>query len=92
MELTSIFRLARTQTQRWFVKSTQFVLQKGDARSIPLQSTSRVLYILSGCVWITYKGEDTILRAGEEMLLTPANDHIVISAEGRASASFELRP
>jgi hypothetical protein len=67
----------------------RMVLVEGEALRLPL-SRLRVR-VLSGTAWITQKGEDTLLQAGEAFNLSAAADRAVISPIGNVPLLFEMR-
>ncbi len=54
-----------------------------------LKNSIREIYVISGCAWVSYAGQDIVLNAGERTSFTPNRDIPVISAVGTAPLLFD---
>ncbi len=50
----------------------------------------RRLQVLAGRAWMTYKGRDYVLKAGDELLFDHDSQDAVISASGKVTLSFRI--
>ena len=48
------------------------------------------LQVSSGKAWITYKGKDHVLKAGDEMYFDRGSQEVVISSAGKETLNFEI--
>jgi len=65
------------------------VLVEGEALRLPRSRTS--IRVLAGSAWITQRGEDRFLMAGEAMTATAGPDRAVVSALGAQPLLLEVR-
>lgn len=57
-----------------------------------LRAVPQRISVISGCAWVSWQGQDIILREGEKYLFSRGNDDPIISAVGGASLVFDLLP
>jgi hypothetical protein len=65
------------------------VLVQGEALRLPRSRTS--IRVLAGSAWITQRGEDRVLAAGEAMTAAAGADCVVVSALGAQPLLLEVR-
>ncbi len=65
------------------------VLMEGEALRLPASRTR--VAILTGTAWVTQRGEDRILMAGETMTAAANADCAVVSALGTVPLLLEVR-
>lgn len=65
------------------------VLVQGEALRLPRSRTS--IHVLAGSAWITQRGEDRFLMAGEAMTAAAGADRAVVSALGAQPLLLEVR-
>ena len=67
-------------------ESRHFRLSAGQV--LRLKNTIRVINIISGCAWVSYAGEDMVLKAGDQASFPLKHDVPVISSVGQSSLLF----
>ncbi len=66
----------------------QFTLVRGETRRLP--NSFNAIHVISGCAWVSYKGEDSILIPGDTLTFTSDRDFPVVTAMGRVPLVFEV--
>lgn len=59
-------------------------------RLLRLQSCSQTITMIAGCAYLTWNGEDYLLRAGQQMSLHWSKYPALISAVGAQALHFEI--
>jgi hypothetical protein len=63
-------------------------LQGGQFYSLP--RTCQVVRIIAGYAWITFDGQEIVLRSGEQMQLVPGHEPALISTPVNRPLVFEV--
>lgn len=66
--------------------SRHFSLSAGQV--LRLKNTIREINVISGCAWVSYAGQDMVLKAGDRASFELDHDIPVISAVGESSLLF----
>ncbi len=75
-------------SERPTIVSRDVRLRQGDVYRLP--SSSRAVWVVSGCAWMTHGGEDILLSAGESMSIAQPRDPVVITSIGVAPLVLEV--
>jgi hypothetical protein len=67
----------------------RFVILEGEALRIP--RARRALSVVNGTAWVTQRGRDTVLAAGDAQGLEPRADAALVSPLGSEPLILELR-
>jgi mannose-6-phosphate isomerase class I len=59
-------------------------------RLLRLQTCAQTITVTAGCAYISWNGEDYLLRAGQQMLLRGSKFPALISAAGEQPLHFEI--
>lgn len=59
-------------------------------RLLRLQSCNQTIIVTAGCAYLTWNGEDHLLRVGQQMHLRQSKFPALISAAGKQALGFEV--
>ena len=71
-------------------KPTRTRLEPGELLSLQLHA--QTVRVVSGCAWITWEGEDILLKTGQEKQFGSSKYPALISAEQGISLDIEIVP
>lgn len=70
------------------LRSTEFILKRGDLRTLP--GAPHIVRVIGGSAWITHGQQDIILKAGQETTLYPGEFVPLISPVGEGDLVYEV--
>lgn len=66
------------------------IIELGKDETYPLEPQTQIIRVLSGSAWITVNGEDRIVAQGQDMLLKPGKEKVIISSANTRPLVFEI--
>jgi hypothetical protein len=85
----------QNQTKSWLqgvweaVTPNSIQVNPGDVHR--LDTTAQVVRVLAGSAWLTYNGQDMVLRKGRNIFLPATNLPSLMSAIGQSPVVFEIQ-
>ncbi len=66
----------------------RITLHAGDAHLLPSQVCR--IEVLSGSIWMSYRLEDIVLHASQDIALMPGGDRVVVTSLGQKPARIQI--